>query len=262
MWLEPQNSPETRGFCPLGTPKKGSVNFFDHHCKGKVFTNIFFCRKFVSNVSGLGSIAYWMDATRFSSLREKRISQEMTSQWRNRWARPISKCVGMSYGSNDTFGDFPAHSVQTLWSLIGLPTTVVAGAGVKGFFKQNFAREANFFREQNFFAFVVRLKKFFWEQNLGWHLPRMLCVYRPAHLHSSLACCYCPRFPGKFVPRPVSWASCNNTRPTRPLWYPCFHGRDGSSLRWGRRRRGDRWWDNEVQGSILRERDDDYVAKL
>jgi len=38
----------------------------------------------------------------------------------------------MSYGSNDTFGDFLAHSVQKLWLLICLPTTTVAGAGVKG----------------------------------------------------------------------------------------------------------------------------------
>jgi len=41
-WIEPQNSPEFRGFRPLGIPKKGSVNFFDHHCKGKVFPNIFY----------------------------------------------------------------------------------------------------------------------------------------------------------------------------------------------------------------------------
>jgi len=41
-WLEPQNSPAIRVFCPLGTPKKWSVNFFYHHCKGKVFTNIFY----------------------------------------------------------------------------------------------------------------------------------------------------------------------------------------------------------------------------
>jgi len=37
----------------------------------------------------------------------------------------------MSYGSNDTFGDLLAHSIQKLWSLIGLPATAVAGAGVK-----------------------------------------------------------------------------------------------------------------------------------
>jgi len=38
----------------------------------------------------------------------------------------------MSYGSNDTFGDVLAHSVQTLWSLICLPATIVAGASVRG----------------------------------------------------------------------------------------------------------------------------------
>jgi len=38
----------------------------------------------------------------------------------------------MSYGSNDTFGVFLAHSVQRLWSLIRL----TAGAGVKGLSQQ------------------------------------------------------------------------------------------------------------------------------
>jgi len=44
--LEPQNSPEIGGFSLLGPPKKGSVNLFDHHCKGKVFTNIFCAERF------------------------------------------------------------------------------------------------------------------------------------------------------------------------------------------------------------------------
>jgi len=34
------------------TPTKGSVKCFDHHCEGKVFINIFLCRKFVPNVFG------------------------------------------------------------------------------------------------------------------------------------------------------------------------------------------------------------------
>jgi len=59
-------------FFPLGNPKKASVNFFYHHCKGKVFTNIFLCRKCVSNVFGLSSVAYSMDTTRFSSLCQTR----------------------------------------------------------------------------------------------------------------------------------------------------------------------------------------------
>jgi len=29
------------GFCSVGTPPK-NFNFFDHHCKGKVFTNILY----------------------------------------------------------------------------------------------------------------------------------------------------------------------------------------------------------------------------
>jgi len=41
-WFEYQNSPEIRGFFPLGTPKKGSVDFFDRHCKHKAFTNNFY----------------------------------------------------------------------------------------------------------------------------------------------------------------------------------------------------------------------------
>jgi len=49
----------------------------------------------------------------------------MTSQWYRRWAQPILKCADMSYGSNDTFGDFLAHSVQKLWSLIGLSATML-----------------------------------------------------------------------------------------------------------------------------------------
>ena len=53
----------------------------------------------------------------------------MTSQWHHRWARPVSKCAGVSYGSNDTFGAFLAHSVQKLWSLIDVPATIMAGAG-------------------------------------------------------------------------------------------------------------------------------------
>jgi len=44
-----------------------------------------------------------MDATRFSTYAKNVFSPEMT---------PISRCAGMSYGSNDTFGDFLAHSVQ------------------------------------------------------------------------------------------------------------------------------------------------------
>jgi len=73
-----------------------------------------------------------MDTTRFLAYATGVFSPEMTSQWHQRWERPISKCAGMSYGSSDNFGDFSAHSIQTLWSLIGLPATAVAGADVKG----------------------------------------------------------------------------------------------------------------------------------
>jgi len=129
-WLKPQNSPKIRCFCPLGTPKKASVNFYDHHCKGNVFTNIHLYRKCVSNVFGLGSVAYWMGTVRFSSLCKTRFCSEMSSQWRHGWARSISKCAGKSYRSNDNIGDRLAHSVQKFWSLIVLPATVVARAEV------------------------------------------------------------------------------------------------------------------------------------
>jgi len=38
----------------------------------------------------------------------------------------------MSHESNDAFDDFLAHFVQKIWSLMCLPATMVAGAGVKG----------------------------------------------------------------------------------------------------------------------------------
>jgi len=41
-WQKSGLNLEIRVFCPLGTPKKGSVNLFYHHYKGKVFTNIFY----------------------------------------------------------------------------------------------------------------------------------------------------------------------------------------------------------------------------
>jgi len=65
-----------------------------------------------------------MDATRFSSLREKLFPGNDIII--------ISTCASMYYRSNDTFCDFLAHSVQTFWSLICLPATRVARAGVTG----------------------------------------------------------------------------------------------------------------------------------
>jgi len=40
-YLEPQNTSEIRSFWPLGPATNINVYFFDHHCKGKVFINIF-----------------------------------------------------------------------------------------------------------------------------------------------------------------------------------------------------------------------------
>ena len=69
--------PEFRGFCPLGPLHKVSVNLIDHHCKGKVFTNIFYVESLFPTC-----LVYWMDATRFFSLGKKNFSPEITSQGR------------------------------------------------------------------------------------------------------------------------------------------------------------------------------------
>ena len=43
-------APKSEVFAPL-VPNEGSANFFYHHCKGKVFTYIFYVESlFVSNV--------------------------------------------------------------------------------------------------------------------------------------------------------------------------------------------------------------------
>jgi len=60
-------------------PRPKNLNFFDHHCKGKVFTAHFLCRKFSSNVFGVSSVAAWMDATGFPRLRKNRLSPKGTS---------------------------------------------------------------------------------------------------------------------------------------------------------------------------------------
>jgi len=98
--------------------------------------NVVLCRKFISNVFGLGSVAYWMDAARLCSLREKWFSPETTSQWRLRWARPTSKRVGQSYESADAFSDSLAQSFQTLWPIIASCAKLLAGAGLKRYLKR------------------------------------------------------------------------------------------------------------------------------
>jgi len=40
----------------LDSSPRQTSTFVYHHCKGEVFANIFLCRKFVSNVFGLGSV--------------------------------------------------------------------------------------------------------------------------------------------------------------------------------------------------------------
>ena len=41
---QPPNTPEILVFRPLGPPTTSSFNFFDHHCKGNAFTDIFVCK--------------------------------------------------------------------------------------------------------------------------------------------------------------------------------------------------------------------------
>ena len=56
-WLEPQNCPEIRGFCHRGPPTKEVSTFLIIIAKVRS-SQTFLCRKFVSNVFGLGSVAY------------------------------------------------------------------------------------------------------------------------------------------------------------------------------------------------------------
>jgi len=49
----------------------------------------------------------------------------------------------MSYRSNDTFGVFLAHSVRKLWSLLGLPASIVATRALK--LVQKFCKLKTFF---------------------------------------------------------------------------------------------------------------------
>jgi len=71
-------------------------------------------------VFGLGSVAYWMDATRFCSLRWKRFypwnDVTMTSE---AGATYLKTCgVVLRRQSCDTISDSPAQSFQKLWSII------------------------------------------------------------------------------------------------------------------------------------------------
>ena len=63
-------------------------------------------------------------------MRKASFSPKMTSKWYHRLERPISKCAGHVLRIQ-WYLDFLAHSVQTLFSFIGLQATIVAGAGVK-----------------------------------------------------------------------------------------------------------------------------------
>jgi len=67
-----------------------------------------------------------MDVAGFLSLREKRFFPENDVGGRD-LPQNVRCCL---YGSNDTFSDSLAQSVQKLWSLNGLPATIVADAGV------------------------------------------------------------------------------------------------------------------------------------
>jgi len=68
----------------------------------------------------LGSVAYVKNG----------FSPNKTSQSRQRWARPTSKCAALLYGSADTFSDSLAQSFQTLWSIIASCAKMSAQTGL------------------------------------------------------------------------------------------------------------------------------------
>ena len=124
--------PRNPRFSPLWPPTKQNFNFFYHYFAGNVFTNIFLCRKYVSNVFGLVSVACWMDATKFCSLREKRIFLWNDVTMTSEIGATTSKCAGQSYGSADTFSDSLAQSFQKLWSIIASCAEILVQAGLTG----------------------------------------------------------------------------------------------------------------------------------
>ena len=127
--LDLKIAPKSEGLAPL-LPQRKEVSICLIIIAKVKSSQTFFLESFFW-LFVLGSVPYWMDASKVSSLREKLFSLKMTSQWRHSWTRPVAQCAGTSYASNNTFGDFLAHFVQTLWSLIGLPAFAVADAGVK-----------------------------------------------------------------------------------------------------------------------------------
>jgi len=69
----------------LDSSPRQTSTFVYHHCKGEVFANIFLCRKFVSNVFGLGSVDHWMYTTiGFLAYAKNIFPPETMSHWHHR----------------------------------------------------------------------------------------------------------------------------------------------------------------------------------
>jgi len=77
-------------FLPRWTPAK-SFSFFDHHCKGKVFTDIFYIESLFPTC--LVWVLWLFELTQlvYSVFAKTGFSPEMTSKWRYRCAQPTAK---------------------------------------------------------------------------------------------------------------------------------------------------------------------------
>jgi len=138
MLIESQNTPENCGFAPLDPPNKRSVNFFDHHCKFRVFIKIFYVESLFPTCL---LWAVWLfEWTQLVFLHEKWTQLVFLAYAKNGFpqkcrrndvTRPISKCSVLSFGFHDTFSDSLPPSAQKSWSLKCLPATTVDCAGVK-----------------------------------------------------------------------------------------------------------------------------------
>jgi len=92
----------------------------------KVFTNIFYVESLFPTCLVWAVWLFEWTQLVFLDYAKNISSPKTTSQWRQRWARPVSKCAVRSYGSNGTISDSLAQSLQKLRSLKCLPATVVA----------------------------------------------------------------------------------------------------------------------------------------
>jgi len=111
-WLKPQKYPQIFGYCSVWPPTK-YVQLFSSSLQRWGLHRYFLCRRFVFNVFGryVFKVYEWKQLV-FLAYLKNRISPKSTSQWRHRWAGPISKVALLSYGSANVFTDFLAQSVR------------------------------------------------------------------------------------------------------------------------------------------------------